>query len=117
MSYASTTQRASSKVDGWRARRGGRHASTGGGTGSQGSGFADLTGRTSKVWLGLALWFISHDMNAQLDHINDLLEKDSELRDVCGPFPSGVPSYQSTENQRRSPRPGQENTYDGRYPQ
>jgi hypothetical protein len=37
-------------------------------------------------------------MNTQLDYINDLLEKDSELRDVCDPLPPGVPSYQSTEN-------------------
>lgn len=33
---------------------------------------------------------ISHDMNTQLDYINDLLEKDSELRDVCDPLLSGV---------------------------
>jgi len=33
---------------------------------------------------------ISRDMNTQLDYINDLLEKDSELRDVCDPLLSGV---------------------------
>ena len=33
--------------------------------------------------LSLRLTSISEDMNAQLDYINDLLEKDSELRDVC----------------------------------
>ena len=50
-----------------------------------------------------SLWFfISHDMNTQLDHINDLLEKDSELRDVCDLLHSGVLSHQSTENKGRS---------------
>ena len=29
-------------------------------------------------------------MNDQLDYINDLLEKDSELRDVCDPLPSRI---------------------------
>jgi len=42
--------------------------------------------------------FISHDMNTQLTYINDLLEKDSELRDVRDPLFSGVFSYQSPEN-------------------
>ena len=50
-------------------------------------------------WDPTSPWFISHDMNTQLDYINDLLEKDSELRDVCDLLPSDVLSYQSTENQ------------------
>lgn len=63
------------------------------------SGFAEPRCHPSKVWLGQEhLVFISHDMNTQLGQINDLLEKDSELRDVCGLLHSGVLSHQSTEN-------------------
>jgi hypothetical protein len=36
---------------------------------------------------------VGYDMNTQLDYINDLLENDSELRDVCNQLPLGVLSY------------------------
>jgi len=55
-----------------------------------GSGFADRAGLTSSRKCGWGWSLSSHDMNTQLDYINDLLEKDSELRDVCDPLLSRV---------------------------
>jgi hypothetical protein len=99
MSYASATRRAPSRVEG-----GGLDAVDGTRVRERWFrepmfGVCRPTRPGSKVWLGAVLWFLSHDMNTQLDHINDLLERDSELRDVCDPHSSRVPSYQNTENQ------------------
>ena len=96
----------SSRVDGRRARRGGRHTSTRT-VNREAFGVCrpDEPHLESVAGIG-APSFISHDMNTQLSYINDLLEKDSELRDVCNPLFSGVLSYQSLENKGRSPRPG-----------
>lgn len=57
------------------------------GSGSGRSEVAGSKGHAQKCGWDLGLRLISDDMNNQLDHINDLMEKDSELRDVCDQFP------------------------------